>query len=88
MEKLKLLIVDSNEDFSYALAENEMPHIVLPGKQFVYAPVVQGESAGEAYICLDDKVIGKIPVRYSKTIEQQNVEEPPFWRRLFGGKTS
>jgi len=78
----------ADADFSYALAENEMPHIVLPGKQFVYAPVIQGERAGEAYICLDDKVIGKIPVRYSKTIEQQNVEEPPFWRRLFGGKTS
>ena len=44
------LIADS--DFSYALADDEKPEIVLQGKGFVYAPVAQGQAAGFAYICI------------------------------------
>ena len=77
-EKTVELVAQSG--FEYALAEEESPQIVLPGPGFVYAPVVQGEEAGVAYVCLGDKTVGKIPVAYGKTVEQE--EAPPrkhFW---------
>ena len=72
------------EDFSYALMRDEIPDVVLSGPGFTYAPVVENESAGYAYICLGDSPIGKIPVLYSETIEQQRVPETSFWQRWFG----
>jgi D-alanyl-D-alanine carboxypeptidase len=40
-------------DFTFSLAEEDVPDIVLSGNGFVYAPVSQGESAGYAYICIN-----------------------------------
>ena len=74
------------EDFSYALRQDEQPRIVLSGADFVYAPVVQGQEAGVAYICLDDKPIGKVSLVFGETVEQEETPEQPFWQRLFGGK--
>ena len=76
------------ESFSYALAEHEIPRIVIPGTGFVYAPVAQGQSAGFAYICLDGRPIGKVSLVYGQGIEQKCVEEPSLLERLFGGKKS
>ena len=76
--------VIADEDFSYALMLNEVPEILLAKPDFVYAPVVEHESAGYVYVCLGDTVIGKVPVRYSKTIEQQRMPETSFWQRWFG----
>ncbi len=73
------------EDFSYALTSEETPEIRIPGPGFVYAPVVQGQDAGYAYVCLDDAVLGKVPLRYGQTIEQQKDPEPSLWQKLFGG---
>ena len=76
------------EDFSFALTQQEQPKILLSGAEFDYAPVVQGENAGYAYILLDENVIGKIPVVYGQTVEQiKGTERKPFWRRLLGGAT-
>ena len=59
------------EEFSYCVAEGEQVEILLSSKGFDYAPVVEGANAGHAYICLDGKVVGKIPVCYEKTVQQQ-----------------
>ncbi len=78
----------ATEDFYYALSPEEEPQIVLAKPDFVYAPVAQGQSAGYAYITLNGKTVGKIPLVYGRTIEQQIVKEPSFWEKLWkGGKT-
>ena len=77
------LIADS--DFFYALASDENPEIVLQKKGFVYAPVAEGQNAGFAYVCIDSKPVGKVPLVYGKTVEKEISEPKPLWRRLFGG---
>ena len=67
------------EDFSYALADGEKTSIILPKPGFVYAPVVQWEDAGYAYVCLDDAVIGKIPLVYGDTVEQIRDNKTSRW---------
>lgn len=73
------------EDFSFALSESEKPHIVLPGVGFAYAPVVEGQKAGFAYVCIGDKAVGKVPVVYENTVEQIVPEKKHFWDDWFGG---
>ena len=75
----------AGEDFTYALADQEQPELVIPGPGFVYAPVVQGQPAGYAYVYLNEKCVGKIPLLYGLTVEQEKAPEPSFWQRLFGG---
>ena len=75
-------------DFSYALANDEEPELVMPQKGFVYAPVAQGQDAGFAYICIDGNPVGKVPLIYGQTIETDVTEPPSFWARLFGGDRS
>ena len=70
------------EDFDYALAPDEHPQLVLPGPGFVYAPAVEGEAAGYAYILIEGKAVGKIPVTYGQTIEQEQTGEKSFWKKL------
>jgi D-alanyl-D-alanine carboxypeptidase len=70
------------EDFSYALAPEERPQLMLPGPGFVYAPAVEGADAGIAYVLLEGKAIGKVPVVYGQTIEQIPEEEKSFWQKL------
>lgn len=74
-------------DFSYSITDNEQPYILLSGPGFAYAPVVQGQMAGYAYICIGDGTVGKIPVAYDKTVEQSVPEKKHFWERWFGGNT-
>ena len=69
------------EDFSYALASEEQPQIVLGGQNFAYAPVVQGAEAGNAYVMLNGKAIGKIGLVYGETVEQQVPQKKSFWNR-------
>ena len=72
-------------DFSYALSLGEEPEIVLSKPDFVYAPVVQGQDAGFAYLCLAGKPVGKIPLIYGKTVEAQIIKKPSLWEKLFKG---
>ena len=73
------------QNFFYALAFGENPEIVLQGPDFVYAPVVQQQDAGYAYICLGDKAVGKVPVYFGQTVEKIKDEKSSFWERLFKG---
>lgn len=75
------------EDFSYSLAPQEQVRIVLPGVGFVYAPVVQGQSAGEAHVCLGENSVGKIPLIFGQTIECEAEKKLSLWQRIFGGGT-
>jgi len=70
-------------DFDYALTEQERAQTVIPGTGFVYAPVTEGADAGFAYILLDGNAVGKVPVVYGQTVEQQPEEEKSFWQKLF-----
>lgn len=73
------------EDFSYALSQEEQPQLHLPNPGFVYAPAVAGQAAGFAYVTLEEKTIGKIPLMYGSTVEQTKPEDRSFWEKLFGG---
>lgn len=74
------------EDFSYAISSVEQPYVVLSGSRLAYAPVVSGEDAGFAYICIGDGVVGKVAIHYGDTIEQSVPEKKSFWEKWFGGK--
>lgn len=71
------------DDFSYALAEEESPMLVLPGTGFVYAPAVEGADAGFVYVLINGNAIGKVPVKYGNTIELEAEEHKGFWRKYF-----
>ena len=77
----------AGEDVSYPLADDEQISILLSGLGFAYAPVVEGERAGTAYLCIGDTVVKKIPVVYEETVEMEETKKVPFWKRLLGGKT-
>ena len=71
------------EDFFYALAPEEKPQLMLPGPGFVYAPAVEGAEAGFAYILIEGKAVGKIPVVFGQTVERIQEEEKSFFEKLF-----
>ena len=75
------------ESFSFPLSETEHPNIRIGGQSFVYAPVVQGQQAGYAYIMLDDVCVGKVPLVYGQTVELKQISKKHFWERWFGGET-
>ena len=70
------------ENVDYALAPDERPQLALPGPGFVYAPAVEGADAGYAYVLIEGKAVGKVPVVYGATIEQAPTEERSFWQKL------
>ena len=74
------LIADS--DFSYALAEEETPQLIVNGPGFVYAPAVEGADAGFAYVLIEGKSIGKVPLIYGQTVEQKKTEEKNIWQSI------
>lgn len=73
------------QDFYYAMRPEEQAQIVISGPGFVYAPVVQGGDAGVAYVCIGDKVVGKVPLVYAETVEQVKEQKRSFWERIFRG---
>ncbi len=84
-EQVQLLAAQS---FSFPLAQDEKPHIILSGPGFAYAPVVQGQQAGFAYICIGDSCVGKVSVVYSQTVEQEKpAPKKHFWQKWFGDGT-
>ena len=56
---------------------------MLPGPGFVYAPAVEGAEAGFAYILIEGKAVGKIPVVFGQTVERIQEEEKSFFEKLF-----
>ena len=85
--KQKRVRLLAGQDVSYPLAQDEQISILLSGPGFAYAPVVAGEKAGVAYLCIGDTVVRKIPVVYEETVEMEETKKVPFWKRLLGGKT-
>ncbi|MDY3224798.1 MAG: D-alanyl-D-alanine carboxypeptidase family protein [Candidatus Faecousia sp.] len=81
-EKCRVQVLAA-EDFSYALAPEEHPQTVLPGAGFVYAPAVEGADAGYAYVLIEGNAVGKFPVVYGTTVEQEPEKENSFWEKLF-----
>ena len=77
----------AQEHFSYLLEDGEQVSIVLPAPGFVYAPIAEGQSAGEANIFLNDRCIGTIPLVYGQTVEQKTLQSQSLWERLLRGKT-
>ena len=75
----------AKEDFSYYLAEDELVEIHLPPQGFVYAPVAEGQSAGYAQVYVNEHWIGKIPLLYGQTVEQEVQENPSVWKKLLRG---
>ena len=82
-KRVELLAADS---FYYAVADNEKPCIVCNEPDFRYAPVVKGQCAGFAYICIEDSVVGKVPVLYADTVEIEQSPKPSLLDKLFGGR--
>lgn len=76
----------ANGSFSYPLCADEEIELRMPEPGFVYAPVVDGQSAGYARVYLDEQFIGSIPLNYGKTVERQTQEKVNLWERLLGGK--
>ncbi|MBQ5608464.1 MAG: D-alanyl-D-alanine carboxypeptidase [Oscillospiraceae bacterium] len=74
----------AQNDFFFPFSENERPSVVLPHPGFVYAPVVKGQDAGFAYVCLDGQPVGKIQVSYGTTVEQKQRKTNSSIFKLFG----
>lgn len=70
------------EEFSYALAPEERPQVAVSGPGFVYAPAVEGAQAGYAYVLIEGKVVGKVPLVYGQTIEQREDPQMSLWQRF------
>jgi len=75
----------SAKDFDFSVADSDMPEIVVDGIGFVYAPVIEMQDAGIAYVCLGNNVVGKIPLVYGETIEEKREESQSFWQKIWGG---
>ena len=74
------------EDFSVALRKDESVQMILSGPGFAYAPVTKGKTAGYAYVCVGDTVIGTVKLVYAQTVERTaGKKKVSFWERLFGG---
>ena len=78
----RMVQVLAAESFAYPLAEEENPCLMLPGPGFSYAPAVEGADAGVCYVVLNGKAVGKIPVVYGQTIEQEVVREQTMLDRI------
>lgn len=75
----------ASEDFYWPMAQGETTSIVLPGNGFVYAPVSQGQWAGNAHILVDGETVGTIELEYGTTAQQTNEPKRSIWKRLTGG---
>ena len=73
------------ESFSFSMKKGEQWHLELPDPGFVYAPVVSGQSAGYAHVFVEDKAVGKLPIQYGNTVEMEQEQRIPWWKRLFSG---
>lgn len=71
------------EDFFFSVAPEERPQVLLSGPGFVFAPVVEGAKAMDAYVLLDGNAVGKIGTVYGKTVELKKETEKGFFDRLF-----
>ena len=69
-----IITLRAAEDFSFPLRKNEQIQIQFSSPNFTFAPVAEGQKAGQAYVMLNGTCIGKIPVEYGQTAERQTDE--------------
>ena len=81
-ERVELL---ADEDFYYALAQNEKVTINIPDPGFVYAPVAEGQTAGFAQIYLNGQWIGKVSLVFGDNVEQIPQTEKKPWKHFLRG---
>lgn len=74
--------VEAAEHFVYAIAPEERPQLVLPKPGFVYAPVTAGGDAGFAYVMIEGKAVGRVPVVYGETVEMTQTKKQSIWDRF------
>lgn len=82
-ERVNVLAAD---DFWFSVSVDEQPYVLLAPSEFVYAPVAEGQTAGVAYICIGNKIVGKVPALYETTVEQVSQSKKGYWQRWFGGR--
>ena len=61
----------ADEDFCYAVQDNEKVSLIPKAPGFVYAPVCEGQEAGVVYVCIGDAVVGKVTMVYGETVERK-----------------
>ena len=71
-------------DFYWSVAPGEEFDIVLSPRSFSFAPVEQGAPEGCAYVVLEDRVVGEIPLAWGTSMNEQQ-KEKAWILRLFGG---
>ena len=81
----EMVPLEAADDLVCSIAHWETPELVVKENGICYAPVVAGQFAGTAYICVDGFVIGKVPIVFGETVEQSREKEKSFWEKLFGG---
>ncbi len=81
-EKQVVEILAREEKF-YSVANNETVDLILQEPGFVYAPVVYGQSAGFAHVCINGEPVDKIPVYYGDTVESLTEKKTSLWDRIF-----
>ena len=72
----------ADEEFIFALRPDEKVDFYLPAPGFVYAPVVEGASAGFAYVMVDGASVGKVPLVYGQTVERTEEKKPTLIQRI------
>ena len=73
----------ADADFSCALAEGEQVTMEIPGPFYVYAPIRAGERAGFAWVMIDGKPLGRVPLCYGDSAPQ--TKEKTIWEKFQGG---
>jgi len=80
----EMVALIASEDFYWAMAQGEVISIVLPGNGFVYAPICEGQWAGDAHILVDGEQVGTIELEYGSSSELIREERRSLWQRLTG----
>ena len=76
----------AGEEFICSVAQQETADIILPPRDFVYAPVAMGQEAGFAHVTLNGVPVGKVCLEYGETIEIEQLPQKGFWVRLLIGE--
>ena len=84
-ESVRLVV---SQNVYYPLRDGEVPELILPVPGFVYAPVVEGGSAGYGNICLDGVLLERVELFYADTVEKENSSALFSWRCLWKGRAS
>ena len=74
----------TSEKFDYSISSDEKVAFYFGGNHFVYAPISRGEFAGYLYLCINEKVIGKVPLVYGESVDEEKSDQFSIWDKIFG----